>query len=210
MGHEMLAENAAITGRWPESLAYVAAERAIAVRIHSRERQAWTHLPAGLSECALDHSARAEAEFDDGIALARSLGERRLATYLEACRPFAVADRGRLDDALRMATEALAAADELGLLFIRTEARRALAYVHYVRREWDESIRVHDEVLVMLDGREPAVTRLLMGPCHVQALEAAGRLDEARARLSAFEHLAACCQSPHAVSEAARLRAESH
>jgi hypothetical protein len=58
----------------------------------------------------------------------------------------------------------------------------------------------------MLDGRDPAISKLLMGGVHVRALVAAGRLDEAALQLSAFEQLAAC-QSGLAVSDASELRA---
>ena len=46
MGYEFLAENACNAGRWTDAIAYATTERAIAQRIHSRERQAWTFCPA--------------------------------------------------------------------------------------------------------------------------------------------------------------------
>jgi hypothetical protein len=45
-GYEFLGENATLTGEWREGLGYAAREREIIARIHSRERQAWTHLVA--------------------------------------------------------------------------------------------------------------------------------------------------------------------
>jgi hypothetical protein len=59
----------------------------------------------------------------------------------------------------------------------------------------------------MLDGRDPAISKLLMGGVHVRAFVAAGRLDEAALQLSAFEQLASACQSGLAVSDASELRA---
>jgi tetratricopeptide (TPR) repeat protein len=206
LGYEFLAENAALAGRSREALAHVAAERAIAQRIHSRERLAWTYLPAALSELSLGQPDRAYAEVEAGVALARAIGERRLAPFLQVYLSIALADLGRLDEALRVAHESLDAADTVDLLAIRTEARRSLAYVHYVRREWDAAIRQCEDVLQILDGREPALSKLLMGPVHVRALMAAGRIDEAAVQLDAFEALAARCQSPRAVEEATELR----
>ena len=205
LGYEFLAEDAALAGRWQEALTHVAREQAIAERIHSRERLAWTYLPAAISELALGHPARAHAEIEQGVALARVIGERRLAPFLEVYRSMAVADLGQPDEALRAAREALDGAEQLGLPFIRTEARRCLAYVHYARGEWEAAIRVCNEVLEMLDGREPAVSKLLMGPLHVRALVAARRFGEARVQLAAFEELAARSQSRQAVSEASEL-----
>jgi len=206
MGYEFLAENAFNAGRWAEAIAYATTERAIAQRIHSRERHAWTYLPAALAEQALGHAARGDAEAEEGLAIANAIGERRLATLLRAYRPGALADLGRLDEARRLADEAVHAADDLGLLFMQTEARRTLAYVHHVRGEWADAARIYAEILQMMEGREPVITKLLMGPCHIRTLRAAGRHTEAEAQLTAFEQLAAQCQSPFAVSEAARLR----
>jgi hypothetical protein len=45
-----------------------------------------------------------------------------------------------------------------------------------------------------------------MGPCHVEALIAAGRVDEARTVLDEYAALTAECQSPHFQREAARLQ----
>ena len=208
LGYEFLAENANLSGRWHDSLAHAATERAIAERIHSRERLAWTYMPTAMSELGLGHPDLAAAAIETGVAIAWAIGERRLAPFLQVYASVAAADLGWLDEALRLAQESLVVADAAGLLFVRTEARRALAYVHHARGEWEAAIRMCDEVLQILDGREPAVTRLLMGRTHVRALVAAGRHDEAAAALAAFEQLAAQCQSPQAVREAEELRRE--
>jgi tetratricopeptide (TPR) repeat protein len=208
IGYEMLSENACISGRWHESLALVTTGRAIGERLHSRERLAWSYLPTALSYLNLGDPMRAEQEFESGIALALAVGERRLAVMLQASRPIAVADRGRLDEALPLATEAVEAADRVGLVFLQTEARRGMAHVHGTRGDWDAAISMYDDVLRLVGEGEPAVSRLLMGASHVRALQAAGRSDDARAELARFEQLASRCQSPVAVRQVAELKAE--
>ena len=59
LGYEFLAENATLSGRWHDALAHAATERAIAERIHSRERLAWTYMPTAMSELGLGHPDRA-------------------------------------------------------------------------------------------------------------------------------------------------------
>jgi tetratricopeptide (TPR) repeat protein len=206
LGYEFLAENAASAGNWQDGLAHVAREREIADRISSRERRAWTHLPAGVCLLGLGEPEQADAELGGGIALAGAIGEPRLLPLLVSTRAVVVAELGRFDEALEIALDALARADELGLLYMRTEARRCLAHVRYRRRELDEALRLCDEVLELTAGLEPKVTRLLMGPLHVEALLAAGQGDRARRELASYERLAAGCQSPQARREAARLR----
>jgi tetratricopeptide (TPR) repeat protein len=128
-------------------------------------------------------------------------------TLLAVSHSAPVADLGRLDEALRLARAAFDAAEDLGLLFMRTEARRGLAYVHYRRGEFDEAIRLYQQIVEMTEGREPKVSRLMMAPWHIRALVSAGRLDDALVQLSAFESLAAECQSPRAVNASIELRA---
>jgi tetratricopeptide (TPR) repeat protein len=165
-------------------------------------------MPEAFAELGLGHPDRAAAAIEAGVALARAIGERRLAPFLQSYASVAAADLGSLDEALRLAHESVETADQLGFQIVRTEARRCLAYVHYVRGEWDAAIRRCDEVLQILDGLEPAICKLHMGPTHVKALVAAGRLDEARVQLAAFEQLTAQCQSQHAADRAADLRRE--
>ena len=117
LGYEFLAENANLSGRWRDSLAHAATERAIAERIHSRERLAWTYMPTAMSELGLGHPDLAAAAIETGVAIAWAIGERRLAPFLQVYASVAAADLGWLDEALRLAQESLVVADAAGLLF---------------------------------------------------------------------------------------------
>jgi tetratricopeptide (TPR) repeat protein len=206
IGYEFLGENAANNGKWREGLEYAEREREIADRLHSRERRAWTYLYAGDCARQLRESTRAESEYREGIDLATASGERRLGLLLSAGLAQTLADLGRLDEALEEARQAVIRADALNLVHLRTQARLAKGYTHFRRGELDEAIRLFDEILEITRGIEPKVSRLLMGPVHVEALRAAGRTEEADACLAEYSEMVERCQAPFAASEVARLK----
>ena len=58
----------------------------------------------------------------------------------------------------------------------------------------------------MLATSEATVTRLWIGPAHVETLLALGRRDEAREALDVYAAIVAECQSPYFTREVERLR----
>jgi len=206
MGYEFLGEDAVSVGAWDKGLEYVAREREIAARLRSRERQGWTHLIAGCCTMLLGDFARAESELRGGLDLATTIGERRLATVLATQLAILLADTLRTDEGIAMAVQAFEWAEALNLLYMRTEARRALAHVRFRRGELDEAIRLCDDVVALTAGKEPKLSRLWLGPLHVDALVAAGQLERAHDCLHVYEGLVRECQSPYFTREVARLQ----
>ena len=206
VGYEFLGENAVGSGKWREGLEYAAREREIADRLHSRERWAWSRLYAGDCARLLRDTERAREEYLAGIELATETGERRLGLLLSSGYAQLLADVGRLDEALSQAKDAVVRADGLNLLYMRTEARRARAHAHFKRGELDDAIRYAEQILELTEGLEPRVSRLHLGPLHVEALRAAGRGEEAAKRLADYAAMVAECQAPFARSEVERLR----
>ena len=206
-GYEFLSENAVHTRQWRAGLDYVDREREIVRRIHSRERQAWTCLPAGVCAGGLGDTARAEAEFNDGLALTRITGDRRLDLLLAAHLAILLADLGRSDEAMELSAATLERADGFGLLFMRTEARRARAHVTFRRGEIGETVRLCAEILELTDGIDAKVSRLHAGALHIDALLATGAVEQAWERWRAYEALVAECQAPDFAREVVRLKA---
>src|SRR4030095_1440905 len=94
-GYEFLGENATGTGDWKDGLDCAAREREIIARIHSPERQAWTHLVAAVCRKELGDTEEAEREFVEGIELGDALGEVRLVALLKTFYTVLLADLGR-------------------------------------------------------------------------------------------------------------------
>jgi tetratricopeptide (TPR) repeat protein len=206
LGYEFLGENSVNAGDWQKALEYAACEREIAARLHSRERQAWTYLVTGLSYYLSADLNSAERELREGMALAESIGEQRLALLLKGNLAIAVADLGRIDEAFKIAKENFAGAEALALLYSRAEGRRCLAHVHFKHGEFAEALRLCDQVLELLGDATSRVSRLWVGPLHIEALFSAGQTDEARRRLKDYEDLVSKCQAPRCELEVVRLK----
>jgi tetratricopeptide (TPR) repeat protein len=205
-GYEFLGENACSTGAWEAACEYAEREREIAARLHSRERAVWTHLYAGLSRVLLGEAARAHDELTSGIALAETIGERRAALLMYAYLAMAEAQLGNPEKAERTAEAAVARADAANLLYMRTETKRVLAETRIRLGKTEAGVQLFEEVLRLTDGTDARVSRLWVGPRHVEALLALGRREEARSRFDAYVELVALCQSPYFDREVVRVR----
>jgi len=207
-GYEFLGENATGTGHWREGFEYAAREKGIAERTHSRERLGWSRLSASWCALGLEDYETAMREAQIGLELARAIGERRLASLMMSTVAYAHAGQGRLDEALSAAREMLADAEQLKLPYMHTEALRCVGTIRRMQGDLDDALRCFEQVIQITEGTDAAVSRLWMGPAHIETLVAAGRRDEALARLADYERLTDTSQSPRFSGEAARLRAE--
>jgi tetratricopeptide (TPR) repeat protein len=206
LGYEFLGENTMNVGDWQKALEYAAREREIAARLHSRERQAWTYMVTSISYMISGDLESAESELREGVALAESIGEQRLALLLKGNLAIVLADRGRIDEAFQTARENYQSAEALGLLYSRTEGRRCLAHVHFKHGELDETLRLCDEILGFLDEGKSRISRLWLGPLHIEALFKSGHREEAGQRLAEYEALVSQCQTPRCEREVVRLQ----
>ncbi len=124
---------------------------------------------------------------------------------MSSSRAVSYAKLGRLDEALELARESFDEAEDLGLLYMRTEAHRNLALVHFERGEVNETIRLCERILELTSETDARISRLRTGPLHIRALMAIGRRDEARERVQAYVEMVSECQSPYYTREAAQL-----
>jgi tetratricopeptide (TPR) repeat protein len=206
LGYEFLGENSVHKGDWEKGLEHAAKEGDLAARLHSRERQGWIHLYSGWCLLHLRDAQRAEREFIEGIALAEAVGDRRLASMMSSSQVLAYADLGRLDEALILARESVERAERMGLLYLRTESYRCLAYVNFKLGELAEVVRLSELIVEVTSGTDARVSKLWAGPPHIEALLAMGRREEASSRLEAYADMVGDCQSAYFTSEVSRLQ----
>jgi tetratricopeptide (TPR) repeat protein len=205
LGLEYFGEDAVHSGDFAAGIEYAEREREITTTLHSRERRGWTHFVA--AQCAFysGDPERAEREFVEGIALAESIGELRLASLLKgsfavlqavrasndgtesdrdgvpvgtASDADRVGARRLLDEALETALDNFQAGEALGLNYSRFEAHRCLAEVRFRRGEFDEAERLCAAASELVSGTESRVSRLWLGPLYIEVLLAAARRAE--------------------------------
>jgi hypothetical protein len=58
----------------------------------------------------------------------------------------------------------------------------------------------------MLGEEKSRISRLWLGPLHIEALFQSGRREDASARLAAYETLVSACQTPRFEREIVRLK----
>jgi ATP/maltotriose-dependent transcriptional regulator MalT len=206
LGYENLGENTMNAGDWQNALKYADCERKIAARLHSRERQAWTYIVTSISYMISGDLERAESELREGIRLAQSIGEQRLALLLKGNLAIVLADLGSFDEALETAQENYHGAEALGLVYSRAEGRRCLAHVRFKLGELDETLRLCEETLELLGEGQSRISRLWLGPLHIEALLLSGHREAADQRLSEYEALVSKCQAPGREQDVVRLK----
>ena len=231
MGYEFLGENAVNKGNYEAGLKYATHEREIADKLNSRERLAWISFYSSHCHLGIQEFDRAEAEFMAGITLAELVGEKRVLALLKSNYAVLIAQRGRYDEALRVAQESFDEVGSTNLLYSRFEALRCLASVRFHRAlagitnvqegldELSEAERICKLADELVGPTESRVSQLWLGPLYLDVLLeqkrraetednvalAARKLSEAKQRLNTYQELVAQCQSPRFTAEAARI-----
>ncbi len=203
-GYEFLGENAIHKGEYEAGLEYAAREIELANKLQSRQRRAWAQLVVAQCRNLMGQTEQAEQEFLAGITLAESIGEDRALTLLRANLAIVQANLGRHDEALQTATGNLQNSSP-SLLYTHFESLRSMAEVRRSRKELDEAEKICEQAETLISPTESRVSRLWLGPLHINVLLAQGKSEVAREKLTAYQALVADCQSPRFTAEAARL-----
>ena len=182
-GYEFLAENASTCGHIAQALEHAARDLEIGLKIGSIDRQAWSWFPTAAAHRLRGDFDAADLAVRNCIGLCHRIGERRLEFMVKAnvLSPLQ-ADRGDLDAARATAEAALARGEESGLIFLRTQARFALAHLAFRLGEWQEVLERCRECEDILVGADSRMTRIVLGPLEAGALLAMGRPEDAWAR----------------------------
>jgi tetratricopeptide (TPR) repeat protein len=204
-GYEFLGENSIHKGEYEAGLEYAAREIEVANKLQSRQRLAWAQLIVAQCRALMGQTEQAEQECLAGIKLAESIGEDRALILLRANHAVMRARLGHHDEALKAAADNLQHSSP-NLLYTHFESLRCMAEVHIARNEIDEAEKICRQADELVSTTESRVSRLWLGPLHINVLVAQGKRDEAREKLTAYEALVADCQSTRFTSEAARLK----
>ena len=204
IGYEYLGENSVHQGNYEFGLECAEREIEIAKKLHSRERRAWTHYYAAQCRLFLNQLDLAEQEFLDGITLAELIGENRAASLLKTSLAVVQAMQGSHDKALQNATTNLQLSST-NLTYSHFEVLRCLAEVRFHRNEFEEAERVCQQAEEFIAPTDSRVSRLWLGPLHIDVLLALTKRDEAARKLVDYQALVAECQTPRFTSEASRL-----
>jgi tetratricopeptide (TPR) repeat protein len=210
IGHEFLMENAFTRGRWNEALEHAARHRELAEKARSSDRMAWNRLGFACAKHGLGELAEAEELFEEGSELARRLGDRRLEIFLGNWHSQAIADAGRVDEAIELADRLIELADDVGLKAGQGVSRQARAYAALRAGDHETVIGLAAQFDAIHKDTDEAVNPIWISPTTCQSLIATGRLDEAEQRSEAILEVARRADMPHWEAMLLKVRAQLH
>ena len=208
MGFEFLQENAFMRGYWRQSLEYAAHHRELGERAGSSDRLAWNYVPVAYANLGLGNLAVAEAACDDGLEIADRLGDERLAAFLAGWSALAIAEQGRLDEAIPLAETVIERADNLGFKTGQLDSRRVRACIAQLVSDHDVVLEKTGQIEGLLEGSDEAIHPVWAAPIRSQALVATGRLDEAEELLETTLESTRRADMPHWQGMALKVRGQ--
>jgi tetratricopeptide (TPR) repeat protein len=209
-GFEFLMENAVMQGKWRECLEYAARHREVGERAQSSDRLAWNNFGLTYANYGLGNLAVAETACNEGLELADSLGDERLAAFLASWRALIIAELGRIHEAIPLADAAIERADTLGLKLGQVESRRARACIALLQDDHESVLDRTSQIEELLEGTDESAVPVWTNPTRCQSLIATGRLDEAKQPLETTLESARKSDMPHWEAMCLRARAQLH
>ncbi len=210
LGHEFLAENCAGQGLWRVGMASAAKDEEIGRKVHALERVAWAKAGSGWNLMGLGELDRAETATREALELVVRIDEKRLQVLAESILARVLTYRGRGEEAFEVAESALIHGEEQGLLYLREDARHALAVAHLQAGNIEEALHLAGEVARLAAGAESRMFPMIFGHVHAQILVAAGRVDEAEPLIAEKLALARRAEAPHYEHLVIRARGQLH
>ena len=207
-GYEFLSECACFRGLWEDALTYAARNREIGERIGAQARVAWAHFARGNALYGKGHLSEARAVARTGLELADSIGEGRLATWMQPLLAIIEVDMGDDEAALTDAERGRVRADESGQIILQCWSLHALGYRYMQREEWSPALEYYERATALWRPTENRAASLLIGASAAEAYLGTGCVAEAAQRIDEYVTIARFAQAPHPSARAKRVQGE--
>jgi predicted ATPase len=187
VGHEYLAENAIVCGRFEDAGRHAQLDRQLGERIGSLDRMGWADFSLAGANWGLGALELAEQTARDGMELADRIGDQRLALLLAVTLSQVLADRGDDDEAQVIIEGTIVGVDALNQVFHQWIARAAAAYIALRREDFPSALHYLEEARRIYQPTEHMGARLVCGGLLGEVYLATGNREEAEK--VAEEHL---------------------
>ena len=191
--------------RLPEAAAMLEEKVGEALREHDEASLPvllWHRCEVAVASGDLDAAESYAAWCRDAVEDSGRMGRRGAALY---CQALVEAHRGRHDDALRLAEHALEIDEPRGVIYLIAQYKALLGFIELSAGrpqralEWMEPLH---QALLDAGYGDPSIFGYV--PDMVEAMVSLGRMDDAAARLEAFDHTARALGRRSALAVAAR------
>jgi DNA-binding CsgD family transcriptional regulator len=197
LGYEFLGMASFCLGNWPDTLVFAARAREIGEKIGSLDHVAWAEFCHGVALYGKGDLPAAVAAARTAVEIAEEIGDGRLAVLGRARLVLVEADFGAEEAARIDAELALARADELGQMYMQSEGRWGIAYLHLRLEAYKQAADFYEQYTESLTGMDNRCMPLLLGADHAEAYWGVGRLDEAAQLIAEHWVIAREAQSRH-------------
>jgi predicted ATPase/class 3 adenylate cyclase len=205
-GYEFLAENAAQRGFWQDALRYTALDESWGRKSGSLARTAWSHMPRSFALWGTGDLVGARNAALDAVAICESIGEERLATWLDPLLSILSCDLGELDVGQTYAERAWERTTRLNQIVLTGWSMNALGYVALMRGKIDQAIGWYEKYAQLTSETENNVVRNLSIARGAETFLLAGRLDEAAALTDQGLSVAQSAGAPHYAALARQMQ----
>jgi DNA-binding SARP family transcriptional activator len=209
-GYEFLSECAVFRGVWEDALTYAARNREIGERIGAQARVAWAHFARASALHGIGHLTEARLVARTALELADSIGEGRLATWVQPLLAIIEVDMDGDEAALTDAERGLERADASGQSMLQCWSLHALGYRHMQLGEWDPALECYERAIAHWRPTENRMAPLLIGASSAEAYLGKGRVEEAAQLIDEYVAVAVSAQAPHAHAKAKRVQGGVH
>jgi tetratricopeptide (TPR) repeat protein len=207
-GYEFIAEASYYLGRWQDVLTFAAQDKQVAEKIGYYHGIAWAEHARAWAYHGQGNLAMAMESIQVAMSIAEKIGEERLVISARAMLAVIETDFGYDETAHTDAARSLAHGDALGELLIRCMSRRAAAYRHLQREEWQAATEQYEQCAAMLAGTEERAVPLVIWPNQAEAYLGQGRGDEAAHLITEHLTLAREAKSRHYEAVARRVQGQ--
>ncbi len=178
-GHEYLAENANLRGKFMQAADEARQDRLLGERIGSLDRVGWSGFSLAWALSGLGDLAAAEQMARESLEIADRIGDRRLIVWLAGLQVTILADLGRFDDARAQLEGIIERADGLRQVILQTHARYASGYLALQQGDAESAYRDLLEAERIAGATESRSALFLAGSLLAEACLAVGKLGEA-------------------------------
>jgi tetratricopeptide (TPR) repeat protein len=186
MGNEFVAEDCIPLGRLTEALEAAERDRSEGERIGSQDRITWAMFCRGWTLFFMGDLPAADEALADARARAQRIGEMRIQAFIASLQAQIAGDRGRREEALVIAEDAVTKGDETNQLVLRSFAYATMGYVLAQQGAFESAIDLCTRAFAPGVGTDNRVHRLAAETYFIEALRGAGRADDARRRLADY------------------------
>jgi tetratricopeptide (TPR) repeat protein len=210
VGHEYLSEDCNFMGRFEQAMGFARTNQEIGQRNGILERVRWAKMSMLWALRGMGELPAAIEEGRHSVEMAEANADRRLAVLAAAELANALADAGKLDEAVALVDRSVELATELNQAYMTCEALDARANLRELEGDWRGALESRASTVEAAADSDNRLIPMINGPGLAEAYLESGQLERALEELEPALQIARESDSPIPEARALRVRARIH